>query len=144
MRTYFYTIDSGGRIFHEGSELTDRDFLAFFLSRLRENDTGKYPNCRYLSPCGKEMNFVETEHYPIVFRKFENGKLQYGPDLYLEFHPEDLRFDANGNLLHPFSDSIWGRISQSLLLHPDWEWKEREPDSWILIWENREYSISKI
>lgn len=141
MREYFYTIDSKGRIFHEGSELTDRDFLDFFLKRLQPNLTESYPEYPYLSLCGKERNFVQTEHYPIVFRRMEENRLYYGPSLFSEFRPEDLRFDAAGNLNHPGENGIRGRISEEILVDPLWNWKTSGEEEWILLWNGREYPV---
>jgi len=47
----------------------DVKFLDFFFSRLRPNDTGRladrYP---FVSPCGREMNYVAVEDVPVVFK----------------------------------------------------------------------------
>jgi hypothetical protein len=50
-----------------GLGFKDRVFLDFFFRRLRVNDTGQhmaaYP---YLSPCGRELNYVAPQDTPIV------------------------------------------------------------------------------
>jgi len=47
----------------------DVRFLDLFFSRLRPNDTGRladrYP---FVSPCGREMNYVAVEDVPVVFK----------------------------------------------------------------------------
>lgn len=142
MRIYFYRIDSNARLFHEDSELTDKKFLDFFFTHLEKNRTGKYPEYPYISPCGKEMNFVQTEHYPILFKHRVGDKLYYGGEKGILFQPENLKFDDFGNLLHPFQKEIWGRISTEILLDPELEWRENS-ENWDLIWKGKEFHIPK-
>ncbi|CAN0075182.1 unnamed protein product, partial [Discosporangium mesarthrocarpum] len=50
--------------------LKDEKFLAFFFKRMRPNDLvpPRHPLYSYISPCGREMNFVLAEDVPIVFQ----------------------------------------------------------------------------
>ena len=74
-RHYFYTIDLQGRLFLEESRvkniatsLKDSRFLSFFFKRLKLNTTGKYEvEYPFVSPCGKEMNYIRPADMPIVF-----------------------------------------------------------------------------
>ncbi len=46
----------------------DKKFLAFFFRRLRVNDTGQYQDAfPFVSPCGKELNYIRCEDLPLVF-----------------------------------------------------------------------------
>lgn len=42
-------------------------FLKFFFTRLKKNDTRRYQDFPYLSLCGKERNYVRCDDLPIVF-----------------------------------------------------------------------------
>ncbi len=39
----------------------------FFFSQLKANTTGRHPEYPYISPCGKEMNFILPADKPVVF-----------------------------------------------------------------------------
>ncbi|KNC46447.1 UPF0598 protein C8orf82 [Thecamonas trahens ATCC 50062] len=76
-RQYFYEIDSSGRVFladakHKNYATAYRDvtFLNDLFTRLKANKTGLYVDdgYDYVSPCGRELNFVTTEDItPYVF-----------------------------------------------------------------------------
>jgi hypothetical protein len=77
-RQYFYNVDLQGRLFLEetmpkniATSLKSAKFLDFFFKQLRPNPrdglfADEYP---FISPCGKEMNFVRPfeRRSPIVF-----------------------------------------------------------------------------
>lgn len=77
-REYFYNVDLQGRLFLEetmpkniATSLKSAKFLDFFFTQLRPNPSDglyadEYP---FISPCGKEMNFVRPFELrsPIVF-----------------------------------------------------------------------------
>ncbi|XP_046606587.1 UPF0598 protein CG30010 [Neodiprion virginianus] len=75
IREYFYYIDHQGMLFLDDSRMKnftscfkEKKFLAFFFTRLRKNETGRYmDDFPYLSPCGRERNFVRCDDLPIVF-----------------------------------------------------------------------------
>ncbi len=87
------------------------------------------------------MNFVKTDHYPIVFRKLENDKLFYGGDLFTDFFPEKLKLDSFGILIHPFRKDIWGRISSDILLRLDLISEGNQKEDWKLIWKGEKFLI---
>ncbi|TGJ99288.1 DUF4505 domain-containing protein [Leptospira semungkisensis] len=142
MRKYFYQIDSHGKVFHENSELIDPSFLDFFLTRLRKNRTGEHSEYPYVSPCGQELNFVSTSHYPIVFHSLKNEKLYYGGKGGIDFHPENLRLDPQDILIYPFSEDIWGRIATEIILDQNTDWEETEK-GWKLLWKGKEFFIQR-
>ena len=118
-REYFYRIDAKGRLYHDNTEQTDASFLDFFFRRLKGNDTGQYRDYPYISPCGKEMNYVRSAGAPIVFRRLEqNRSLVYAGSLTQPWEPWNLRIGSDDQLYHP-SPMGFGRISPDLLL--EWE-----------------------
>ena len=101
-REYFHRIDRSGRLFHDDSRLTDSGFLEFFFKRLRINDTGLNEMYPYVSPCGREMNFVQAENLAFVFHELRSGNLYYNfTGLCLPFRPGQLRSGIAGTLVHP-------------------------------------------
>ena len=51
------------------SHILDKAFLAFFFKRLKVNSTGKYSeDFPFVSPCGREMNYIRCYDCPIVFQ----------------------------------------------------------------------------
>ncbi|MBL8018314.1 MAG: DUF4505 family protein [Leptospirales bacterium] len=116
-REYFYTIDRQGRLFHDGTELSDPAFLDFFFARLKSNDTGSHPEYPYLSPCGRELNFIKASHTPMVFQKLVDGKLYYAPGLSVVFDPVQLRYAGNAEaLLYPAPVGQWGLLNRELII----------------------------
>ncbi|KAM8875451.1 UPF0598 protein C8orf82 homolog isoform 1-T3 [Spinachia spinachia] len=75
IREYFYYIDHQGQLFLDDTKLKnfvtcfkDTKFLVFFFSRLRPNHSGRYQeDFPFLSPCGRERNFVRCDDRPVVF-----------------------------------------------------------------------------
>ncbi|XP_068217979.1 UPF0598 protein C8orf82 homolog isoform X2 [Palaemon carinicauda] len=74
IREYFYYIDHQGMLFLDDARMKnftscfkEKKFLQFFFSRLRMNETSRYPEFPFLSPCGRERNFVRCDDLPIVF-----------------------------------------------------------------------------
>lgn len=46
----------------------EKQFLRFFFNRLKINDLKRYQeDFPYLSPCGRERNFIRCDDTPIVF-----------------------------------------------------------------------------
>jgi hypothetical protein len=84
IRCYFYNIDLQGRLFLEdtlpkniATSIKSEKFLNFFFKRLRrinlnekifmeENDIPAF-DYPFVSPCGKELNFVRPAATPVVF-----------------------------------------------------------------------------
>ncbi|XP_068524791.1 UPF0598 protein C8orf82 homolog, partial [Anas acuta] len=102
-------------------------FLTFFFERLRPNRSGRYEAAfPYLSPCGRERNYVRCEDQPVVFTRLLSPSttsttstpsttttgstaapqlLSYcggGERLAVPFEPRRLAFlPENGRLYHP-------------------------------------------
>ena len=66
MRIYHYKIDLEGRLFHEGSEITDPTVLKFFMHKLEKDSTEKYKVI-----CQGELNWIEAEDVPYVVQNLE-------------------------------------------------------------------------
>lgn len=80
--------------------LRDSKQLRFFFNRLARNDTGLYADqFPYVSPCGKELNFVACADRPIVFQDlvrdasgrpsltYATARVANDPYLSVEFDP---------------------------------------------------------
>ncbi|EMJ96045.1 DUF4505 family protein [Leptospira alstonii] len=140
-RTYFYQLDGRGRLFHDSSELKDPDFLDFFITRIRKNDTGEHPECPYLSVCNGEWNFIQPATTIFIFRKLENGNLFYSPSHSIVFQPENLKVFQE-SLAHPAPLEEWGSFSSELLLEFSKRIHQRD-NQLIFEYSGKEFLISK-
>lgn len=82
-RNYFYHIDLQGRLFLEdilpkniATSLKSDKFLKFFYANINVNRTGSFGEYKYISKCGKEMNFIRPADTPIVFTNLEESEEQ--------------------------------------------------------------------
>jgi hypothetical protein len=64
MREYRYTVDRDGRIFHEGSEITDGAVLRSFLLAMQTSADG-----RYVAMCQGERNDFDASDTPFVVQR---------------------------------------------------------------------------
>lgn len=141
-RIYFYRLDGRGKLYHDSSELKDPEFLDFFISRIRKNDTGEYLEFPYLSICNGEWNFIQPTTTIFVFRKLENGRLFYSPGLSVSFQPENLKVFQE-SIAHPAPLlGEWGSFSSELLLDFSKQIFQRK-DLLIFEYLGKEFSISK-
>ncbi|XP_055981268.1 UPF0598 protein C8orf82 homolog [Sorex fumeus] len=124
-REYFYYVDHQGQLFLDDSKMKnfttcfkDLQFLVTFFSRLRLNRSGRYEAAfPFLSPCGRERNFLRCEDRPVVFTHLLSvgpgpPRLSYcggGEALAVPFEPERLLpLAANGRLYHPAPERAGG------------------------------------
>jgi hypothetical protein len=145
-REYFYEIDAEGRLFHDKTELTDEQFLDFFFSRLRTNPGPHHPDYPFVSPCGREMNYIAAKSSsPIVFRKLMTvdgtAFLLYAGRTLQLFMPGALTVDVSGQLYHPTETGIRGRLGRHALLEISHFIEEREGQYWIE-WDAKRYPIA--
>jgi hypothetical protein len=68
-RVYHYSIDREGRLWIEGTELTDPQVLKFFMKHMEQQPGGKF---RVL--CMGEINLIEAEDVPYVVQAINIGK----------------------------------------------------------------------
>ncbi|CAN7992247.1 unnamed protein product [Ixodes hexagonus] len=129
-REYFYFIDHQGMLFLDDSRMKnftscfkEKKFLEFFFRRLRSNETGKneaeFP---FVSPCGREMNFVRCDDLPFVFTHVAHlqepgqGKPRpfllhnhAGDLLKVAFEPQHLCMPpGTGRVYHPAPERVGG------------------------------------
>lgn len=126
IREYFYYMDHQGQLFLDDTKVKnfvtcfkDKQFLVFFFSRLRFNQSGRYEeDFPYLSPCGRERNFLRCDDRPVVFTHLIRGGhseaelLSFcggAEKLTVPFRPESLYMDpGSGRVYHPCSQRTGG------------------------------------
>ncbi|GAA6231556.1 UPF0598 protein C8orf82 homolog [Lates japonicus] len=127
IREYFYYIDHQGQLFLDDTKVKnfvtcfkDKQFLVFFFSRLRSNQSGRYEeDFPFLSLCGRERNFLRCDDRPVVFTHLLQTPTQPGQELLsycggaeklsVPFRPEALYMHpASGRLYHPCSERSGG------------------------------------
>lgn len=133
-RHYYYSIDTRGRVFLSSekfrsvaSALRDEAFLKQLFRLMRKNNTGnlvdEYP---YISPCGKELNFLSPDD-PISAFSFtsldeKTRKLSFaGSGLFQQsFDPSLLSYSpSTGRVYHPILSTSCKYMNNELgLLHP--------------------------
>ncbi|XP_003802389.1 UPF0598 protein C8orf82 homolog isoform X2 [Otolemur garnettii] len=124
-REYFYYVDHQGQLFLDDAKMKnfitcfkDLQFLVTFFSRLRPNHSGRYETSfPFLSPCGRERNFLRCEDRPVVFTHLlavgsGSPRLSYcggGEALAVPFEPARLLpLATNGRLYHPAPERAGG------------------------------------
>ncbi|ELT94848.1 hypothetical protein CAPTEDRAFT_177483 [Capitella teleta] len=119
-REYFYYIDHHGQLFLDDARMKnftscfkETKFLHFFFSRLKYNDSGSYnEDFPYMSPCGRERNYIRCDDLPIVFTKILQPEDPSEPTLFsycganelltVPFHPEKIcMLPESGRIYHP-------------------------------------------
>lgn len=165
LREYFYFIDHHGMLFLDDSKMKnftscfkEKKFLEFFYKHLQKNNSGEYENIfPYISPCGREMNYIRCDDTPIVYTGIINNKendgdlLTYGyvgPSLSVTFQPEELcMLPESGRVYHPAEskyDGI-GLIKSSLSIEISKYFKfsngETSPPT-EFIWKNKSYRLT--
>jgi len=85
---------------------------------MRCNDTGRYEQFfPYLSPCGRENNYIRCDDVPIVFTNLlpgldgnkDSSSLIYNHSkLAIDFQPQKLFMASNGRLYHPGPERLHG------------------------------------
>ncbi|XP_045130702.1 UPF0598 protein C8orf82 homolog [Portunus trituberculatus] len=80
IRKYFYYIDHQGMLFLDDTRMKnftscfkEKKFLQFFFSRMKFNETGRYPEFPFLSLCGCERNYIRCDDLPLVFTHLVSG-----------------------------------------------------------------------
>ena len=125
IREYFYYIDHQGMLYLDDARMKnftscfkEKQFLKFFFSRLKFNDTGRYyPDFPYLSPCGRERNFIRCDDLPLVFTNVLDGetsepKLAFNHAdrfLVVPFQPNKICMTQSGRVYHPAPEKS-GRV----------------------------------
>ncbi|KAI8928707.1 hypothetical protein BC831DRAFT_447125 [Entophlyctis helioformis] len=114
VREYFYVIDVHGQLFLQETEpknltscFKDRRFLDFFFQRLRANvpaDPHYARSYEYVSPCGREMNYVQAADAP-VRAAGQQHLLVFAGTMTCGFDPSRVHVSrSSGRLYHPLPD----------------------------------------
>ncbi len=140
VREYFYEVDLSGRLFHDGTELSEPRFLDFFFKRLRDNDTGRFVEYSFLSPCAGELNFLRARDRPIVFHSLRDNQLVYAAHLEQRLEPGELRVSAAGRLYHPATVGEYGLLHSRVALQLGEDIRE-EDGSYVLRRCEQDYRI---
>ena len=126
-REYFYYIDHQGQLFLDDARIKnftscfkEKIFLEFFFTRVKVNDTGHYEKeFPYISPCGRERNYINCDDLPVVFTRILPPKcdgqkelLTYcgaGELLTFPFQPEKIvMLPESGRVYHPGPEKMCG------------------------------------
>nr|XP_020671008.1 UPF0598 protein C8orf82 homolog [Pogona vitticeps] len=124
-REYFYYVDHQGQLFLDDAKVKnfitcfkEKQFLVFFFKQLTMNRSGRYEDSfPYLSPCGREHNYVRCDDRPVVFTHLLRGTsgeelLSYcggAERLVVPFQPEKLlMLPENGRVYHPGPEKAGG------------------------------------
>ena len=76
--------------------------LDFIMARVVPNAEAR-DEFKWVSPCGKERNYLAAAYTPVVFHTLEEEKarLVYAHSLWVPFEPGKLVVDERGELFHP-------------------------------------------
>ena len=164
VREYFYYIDHQGQLFLHDTKLKnfitcfkEKKFLTFFFRRLKMNDTGRYEEFPYISPCGKELNYLQCDDRPIVYTSITNNSddtqqlltINGTEKLTYPFQPEKIcMFPDSGRIYHPTEEKYGGvgliKSSLGIELSPCFEFRDRdneyEPPSHFN-WKGKTYTL---
>ncbi|XP_056378904.1 UPF0598 protein C8orf82 homolog [Hyla sarda] len=126
VREYFYYIDHQGQLFLDDVKVKnfitcfkDKKFLVFFFKQVQRNESGRYmEDFPYISPCGRERNYIRCDDRPVVFTHLLSDessgaeRLSYcggGDKLTVPFQPEKLvMLPDNGRVYHPAPEKAGG------------------------------------
>eukprot|EP00924_Labyrinthula_sp_SR-Ha-C_P014355 snap_masked-scaffold_20-processed-gene-3.4-mRNA-1 protein AED:0.43 eAED:0.44 QI:0/0/0/1/1/1/2/0/212 len=129
-KNYFYHIDLQGRLFLEdilpknvATSLKAENFLKFFYSNLRPNDIDKFLDYDFISPCGKEMNFIRPADTPIVFTELKGNQLFFTNRLFNSlFDPSKIHIcSSTFRVYHPLIEHTDSSLPKKLLKNFDKE-----------------------
>lgn len=78
--------------------------------------TGLHEDYPFISPCGKELNFIKPADMPIVFHDLSHdNELIYGGTLKVTFDPSKVLVSPRtGRLYHPHSNDDVGLIRSQI------------------------------
>lgn len=123
IREYFYYIDHQGMLFLDDARIKnftscfkEKAFLQFFFKRIRLNEMERYPEFPFLSPCGRERNFIRCDDIPIVFTHIVEKEMPSGTEYHLAYG------NAGDLMTHPFEPSkLCMEMSTGRVYHPAME-----------------------
>ncbi|KAJ7383139.1 hypothetical protein OS493_030289 [Desmophyllum pertusum] len=148
VREYFYYIDHQGQLFLDDTKVKnfitcfkDKQFLKFFFKRLKQNQTKYQEDFPFISPCGREMNYIRCDDLPVVFSTIiedsddtsnSPGLLTYsgiGETLTFPFEPEKVcMLPESGRIYHPGPEKVGGaaliKSSLAIEMSPHFEYRK--------------------
>ena len=164
IRHYFYTIDIKGYLYISTTTtknfvscLKDKAILLFMYKQLRLNNTQQYNDYKYISPCGKEINYIkhDDDNACIGFTSFDKDKLYYaGDQISTVFNPSSIVINkTNGRIYHPVSGHkylsdhyglLHSNIASELSNHINIITNSDNNDIYQLQWKSKTYDIKSI
>lgn len=118
--------------------------MEFFFKRLKLNETGRYEEFPFVSPCGRELNFLQCDDKPIVYHSIIESTDNSTADmltingaesnLTYPFQPQKLcMFPVTGRIYHP-ADQRYGGIgliksSLGIEISQHFEFKDRNHET---------------
>ena len=126
---------------------SDKQFLKFFFKRLKQNNSTKYEeDFPFISPCGREMNYIRCDDLPVVFSTIiedsdntsgSPGLLTFsgiGDSLTFPFQPEKVcMLPESGRIYHPGPEKVGGaaliKSSLAIELSPYFEYRKGVQDN---------------
>lgn len=89
----------------------EKKFLKFFFSQLRMNNTNRYSEFPFLSPCGKEKNYVRVDDCPFVFTHVVTKEVKGMKQLHLAYNNADelltLKFEPEKIFMLPETGRVY-------------------------------------
>ena len=138
LREYFYYVDLHGRLYLDGTDgqrsakgrpkvyniatcLKEPKFLDFFFRQMRVNNLPEGSKHRengynFLSPCGRELNFVRAADTALVFSRLSEDRFFYAPSLSVPFDKTALMVSPQGRMYHPAPASVGGECLSAHIL----------------------------
>ena len=105
------------------------------------NTTGRYEEFPYISPCGKELNYIQCDDRPIVYTSIATNSdnkevlmINGTEKLAYPFQPEKIcMFPETGRIYHP-ADEKYGKVgliksSLGIELSHCFEFKDKDNES---------------
>lgn len=169
-REYFYWVDLRGHLYcidkdattlprqNDPAFLRDGRFLNFFWRQLQLNTPTSPGRARhgavypYVSPCGRELNYVRAADRPIAFHSLQTlpsgeSVLLYAHDLSVPFDPAELCMRDNGRLYHPSPVGLGllrSALASELSGCIEGDEEEEEEDRFVFGWRGRRTPIRRI
>lgn len=138
----------------------DKKFLQFFFTRIKLNDTNRYQDFPFISPCGRERNYIRCDDVPIVFTHLiestkiindgtVNDKLSYnygGDLLCIDFQPNKVFMSPKtGRVYHPTWNKVGGigliRSKLAIELSKNFEFENDDESPTHFIWNKKRHNL---
>lgn len=140
-RIYHYQIDTEGRLWIEGTELTDPQVLKFFMRKME-----KLPDGKFRVMCMGETNLIEAEDVPYVIQKLdfqkENIQLIFPGGYQETLDPKTLFMGKNKILYCKIRGGEFvARFHRRPFLELGKYIEEPKPGHYVLRWGGKDYLI---